>query len=91
MFASHDGLKNEYEVSCKELDLLVEIAEKSEEVLGSRMMGGGFGGCTINLVKKNSAEKFAEILVDEYSKINGKKPLIYFVNITDGTEIIEIV
>jgi galactokinase len=58
MYQTHDGLQNEYEVSCKELDFLVENTRNTEGVLGSRMMGGGFGGCTINLVKADSIEDF---------------------------------
>jgi galactokinase len=58
MFQTHDGLQNEYEVSCKELDFLAEKARYTEGVLGARMMGGGFGGCTINLVKTDAIEAF---------------------------------
>ena len=58
MFQTHDGLQNEYEVSCKELDFLAEKARHTEGVLGARMMGGGFGGCTINLVKTDVIEVF---------------------------------
>jgi galactokinase len=58
MFQTHDGLQNEYEVSCKELDFLAEKARHTEGVLGARMMGGGFGGCTINLVRTDAIEAF---------------------------------
>ncbi|MDZ7876745.1 MAG: galactokinase [Saprospiraceae bacterium] len=58
MFKTHEGLQNEYEVSCKELDFLVEKARQTEGVLGARMMGGGFGGCTINLVQTDAVEAF---------------------------------
>jgi galactokinase len=58
MFKTHDGLQNEYEVSCKELDFLAEKARYTEGVLGARMMGGGFGGCTINLVRTDVIEAF---------------------------------
>jgi galactokinase len=58
MFQTHDGLQNEYEVSCKELDFLAQKARHTEGVLGARMMGGGFGGCTINLVKTEKIEAF---------------------------------
>ncbi len=53
MYESHEGLKNNYEVSCPELDFLVEETKKHENIIGARMMGGGFGGCTVNLVKKS--------------------------------------
>ena len=65
---SHYSLKNDYEVSCEELDFLVEAALKTNYCLGSRMMGGGFGGCTISLVKKASAEKFSDEVKKAYKQ-----------------------
>ena len=53
MYQSHEGLKNNYQVSCNELDFLVNQTKKIDGVIGSRMMGGGFGGCTVNLIKSN--------------------------------------
>ncbi len=64
MYASHKGLSEEYEVSCKELDFLVEFSKAHKSVLGSRMMGGGFGGCTINIIHKDAITDY----VDEVSK-----------------------
>lgn len=64
--ASHQSLSKDYEVSCKELDFLAEKAQSLEEVLGSRMMGGGFGGCTINLVKTSFLGSFESILRESY-------------------------
>ena len=58
LFESHKGLRNKYEVSCKELDFLVDLAKDFDGVIGARMMGGGFGGCTINIVHKSKAETF---------------------------------
>lgn len=58
MYDSHTGLRDEYQVSCKELDFLVEITKNVDSVLGARMMGGGFGGCTINLIKEEAVEGF---------------------------------
>lgn len=58
MFETHEGLSKLYEVSCKELDFLVEKAKENKDVIGSRMMGGGFGGCTINIIKKESVRDF---------------------------------
>ena len=64
VFGSHEGLSKWYEVSCKELDFLVDIARKNPGVLGARMMGGGFGGCTINIVKTEAYDAYvAEITV----------------------------
>jgi len=88
MFKSHEGLRDDYDVSCKELDLLFDMAKKSEDVVGARMMGGGFGGCTINIVKKEKMSSFSEEIIKEYSKFTGMEPEIYTVNITDGTGLI---
>ena len=84
MFETHDGLSKEYEVSCRELDILVNIARNEPGVLGSRMMGGGFGGCTINLVKKENTRQFIDKVIQEYTKQTGIKAGIYQVNISDG-------
>lgn len=58
MYASHAGLRDEYEVSCRELDFLVDFSKNFDYILGARMMGGGFGGCTINLIKSDKVEEF---------------------------------
>jgi galactokinase len=78
MYESHFGLKNDYEVSCKELDFLVEYTMKYNEILGSRMMGGGFGGCTISLIKDSFIIEFIEVIKKEYfSKFKRKlNPII---------------
>lgn len=89
MFQSHQGLKNDFEVSCKELDMLEEIARDSKEVIGARMMGGGFGGCTINLVKKEGTGSFSKKITEAYKKASGKTPEIHLVRIADGTAEIE--
>ena len=88
MFQSHEGLRDEYDVSCKELDILVENAGRLHGVLGSRMMGGGFGGCTINLVDAESLEEFSESIGDAYQNAAGKALKIYVCSICDGTHII---
>jgi galactokinase len=66
LWSSHAGLRNDYEVSCFELDTLVEIAKQVPGVLGARMLGGGFGGCTINLVRNNAVESLKRIVNKEY-------------------------
>ena len=86
MYQSHYGLRDLYEVSCEELDVLVEIAETAEGVYGSRMMGGGFGGCTINLVQKNKVENFAESVKKTYYQEIGEEIEIYQASISDGTK-----
>jgi len=90
MFQSHQGLKNDFEVSCKELDFLEEIARKTEYVVGARMMGGGFGGCTINIVRKDGTKEFSEKVSKEYKKFSGFYPDIHIVQIGNGTEVIPI-
>jgi galactokinase len=84
MFESHAGLKNEYEVSCSELDVLVDIAAGLPGVLGSRMMGAGFGGCTINLVQKQKVNSFIQNIQQKYTRRTGKKIDTYTCDIARG-------
>ncbi len=85
MYETHFGLQNEYEVSCPELDFLVAETLENDAVLGARMMGGGFGGCTINLVKVSEVENFESAMKKSYlAKYNIDLPC-YRVTITDGT------
>ena len=88
LFASHDGLKNLYEVSCRELDFLVDKAKENPAVIGSRMMGGGFGGCTLNLAQKNRTTEFIEKVAQDYLLEFGTTVNFYPVNISNGTQII---
>ena len=84
MYNSHFGLKNLYEVSCKELDFLVDFTMGYKEVIGSRMMGGGFGGCTINLIEENFINNFIKLISLAYlNKFNIELNVIH-VNIGDG-------
>jgi galactokinase len=83
MYETHRGLSEDYKVSCPELDYLNEIA-RSCGVTGSRMMGGGFGGCTINLVKKELYDAFIETAKNQYKERFGVTPLVYDVIIGDG-------
>jgi galactokinase len=89
MFATHDGLSKMYEVSCRELDFLVDAVRNHPAVLGSRMMGGGFGGCTINLVKENAIDELVASLKSSYEK-EMELPLTHYIaSIENGTEVIE--
>jgi galactokinase len=88
MFLSHEGLSREYEVSCAELDFLVDAVRNHPGVLGARMMGGGFGGCTINLVKEEAIEELIREVAASYSKMMGNELTPYIVRIEDGTSII---
>lgn len=89
IYQSHQGLSNQYKVSCKELDFLVEQAKKNKHVLGARMMGGGFGGCTINLVAKTEAKRFAETASLAYKKKFDKDCSVYFIELSDGTHVVK--
>ena len=84
MYETHEGLSRDYEVSCEELDFLNEIA-KANGVTGSRIMGGGFGGCTINLVKNELYDKFIADAKQKYAAKYGRLPKIYDVVISDGS------
>lgn len=84
MYETHEGLSKEYLVSCKELDVLVDVARNDPNVLGARMMGGGFGGCTINLIRKGGADKFIDTVLKEYPALTNNETEIYRVKISDG-------
>lgn len=85
MYTTHEGLSRLYEVSCKELDALVQIAHSQAGVVGARVMGGGFGGCTINLVHQDVMNDFKEKVRKEYYQKFGKKENFMEVKICDGT------
>jgi len=87
MNESHEGLSKVYEVSCPELDVLADAAQAIPGVLGSRMMGAGFGGCTINLVEVSAEQAFLEGMKPAFAKI-GKEPRIHGCALSAGTEII---
>jgi galactokinase len=85
MFDTHYGLQYDYEVSCPELDFLVGFVRKSENVAGARMVGGGFGGCTINLIKDDAVEKLIEQISEAYQKEMNLVLSVYEVSIENGT------
>ena len=89
IYQSHEGLSNQYKVSCDELDFLVEQAKKNKHVLGARMMGGGFGGCTINLIAKKEAKAFAEAASKAYKNKFDKACSVYFIQLSDGTHLVK--
>uniref|UniRef100_A0A1B6EPN4 Galactokinase n=2 Tax=Cuerna arida TaxID=1464854 RepID=A0A1B6EPN4_9HEMI len=86
MYQSHDSLRNDYEVSCKELDELVEYAREVEGVLGSRMTGGGFGGCTVTLVRSSAVEKLKANITSKYSKT----PTFCLATPSEGAQLLEL-
>ncbi len=87
MFETHEGLSVDYEVSCDELDFLVKTVKAEKAVIGSRLMGGGFGGCTINLIKKGEEEAIKSKLSKLYLDAFGIELKIYDVKISNGTSL----
>jgi len=88
MNASHAGLRDDYQVSCAELDVLVDAALKVKGVLGSRMMGAGFGGCTINLVEESAVESLAEAAGRAYLQTMKTMPQVYVSRLSAGTAVV---
>ena len=88
MYETHDGLSKDYEVSCEELDFLNDVARQCG-VTGSRIMGGGFGGCTINLVKDELYDNFIATARERFNTRYGHEPKIYPVVISDGARRVE--
>lgn len=84
MRQSHESLRTDYEVTCPELDAMVEIAWRLQGTLGTRMTGGGFGGCTINIVRKDAVEHFSRTVAEEYRAATRIDPEIYVVRADDG-------
>ncbi len=85
MFQTHKGLSELYEVSCSELDYLETEAKMQYDVIGSRMMGGGFGGCTINLISKNKRDEVISNIVSSYQRVYDIQPEVYIVETSNGT------
>jgi galactokinase len=84
MAESHRSLRHDYEVSCPELDTMVEIANQQPGLVGARMTGGGFGGCTVNLVRDDAVEQFRRSVAREYTERMGITPEIYTTPAADG-------
>ena len=87
---SHASLRDDYEVSCQEVDLLVQIAQNSDGVAGARITGGGFGGCTVNLVRETVLEQFQEKILREYAEQTGITAEIYTSKAEDGARLEEL-
>ncbi|HJS23804.1 MAG TPA: galactokinase, partial [Pyrinomonadaceae bacterium] len=86
MAESHQSLRDDYEVSSEELDRMVELAQNVEGVYGARMTGGGFGGCTVNLVRTEKVERFRAHVAEGYEQITKIKPEIYITTAANGAE-----
>jgi galactokinase len=89
MYGSHDGLQHEYEVSCKELDFLVDAVRGNEAVVGARMTGGGFGGCTINIVREDAIDALVEDVGKRYKEAMGLELTPYIALPDDGSSLAE--
>ncbi|HXB35900.1 MAG TPA: hypothetical protein VNV35_20880, partial [Puia sp.] len=87
MFETHDGLSHDYEVSCPELDFLVDQVRDDDDVIGARMMGGGFGGCTINLLREEAIDNLVARITPVYRAAMNKQMKVYVAQIEDGTSI----
>jgi len=86
MRASHNSLRDLYEVSCRELDIMVGAAQDLPGFVGGRMTGGGFGGCTVNLVREENAQAFAQQIAGRYLSATGIKSQVYLCSAEDGAE-----
>jgi galactokinase len=86
MFESHRSLRDDFEVSCPELDLMVELSSRQAGVHGARMTGGGFGGCTVNFVDVDRVADFVQSMADTYHAATNRKPNIYVCEPSDGAE-----
>lgn len=89
MYGSHDGLQHEYEVSCKELDFLVDAVRGNKAVVGARMTGGGFGGCTINLVQEDAIDELVAAISKKYKEAMGLDLTAYIAQTADGSSLVE--
>lgn len=88
MNASHVSLRDDYEVSCEEIDILVDLAWKTEGVIGSRITGGGFGGCTVSIVKNDAVDGFVKNIGDQYKEKVGHEADFYVVDIGEGAHVL---
>jgi galactokinase len=84
LLASHESLRDDYEVSCRELDIMVELALAHPGVHGARMTGGGFGGCTVNLVAREAVQSFHSYIESKYAEATGLAPDVYITSASDG-------
>jgi len=90
LYASHSGLQHQFKVSCDELDFLVNVTKENKNIIGSRMIGAGFGGCTINLIKKDKKDTIKEEITNLYHEKFNKMPSFYSVKMSDGVKKVEV-
>jgi len=84
MYESHASLRDDYQISCPELDLMVDLAKAFPGTYGSRMTGGGFGGCTVSLVERDAVAEFKNHVATQYERATHMHPEIYVAEIVDG-------
>ena len=89
LFRGHQAMSKEYDISLPEMDLLVELAKQEPSVLGARMMGGGFGGCTINLIENKNLEAVLERIKTQYFEATGNSAEHYIVHLENGLALVE--
>ena len=89
MDASHESLREDYEVSNRELNAIVDIARQQPGCYGAKLSGAGFGGCAVALVASTKAERFVKMAASDYEKVTGLQAAIYICKATDGAEISE--
>lgn len=85
LYESHNGLQYKYQVSCNELDFLIDQTKENNDILGARMMGGGFGGCTINIIKKDAIPNFSKAIQEKFTTKFNTNCSIYHVELSKGT------
>jgi len=88
MNESHESLRKDYEVSCAELDAMVEIARRQRDCFGARLTGAGFGGCTVNLVRDEAVDAFTARVAHEYQERTKIAPQIYICRATGGASVL---
>lgn len=86
MYESHESLRDDFEVSCRELDVMVDLARRIDGVFGARMTGGGFGGCTVNLISSDTVDEFTHAIKTGYAEATGRDPEVYVCSAADGAE-----
>ncbi|MCW3116427.1 MAG: galactokinase, partial [Chitinophagaceae bacterium] len=87
MYETHTGLSHQYEVSCKELDFIADECRKEKNIIGARMMGGGFGGCVISIMKEEDIESITRKISNEYLEKMNRKLKVYITEIGNGTSL----
>ncbi len=90
MNASHASMRDDFEITCPEVDFLADLAQGAEGVYGSRMTGGGFGGCTVSLVEAGAVERLSQILVDGYRVGCGLDAEVYVCSPSDGARLVPL-